>query len=124
MNKRKLIDEIKSTGVKVIKLEFCPAGYLMRLRLSPTNHSGWEEFEDKTFDGFEIMRMRKVSVSIRQVILIPTTRKEFNDYLRRHTKEYGTSRCVALNDLEILISEYGSVDAKSNFKNYIESIKR
>lgn len=124
MNKRKLISELKSTGVKVIELGFYPAGYLIELKLSPTNHSGWEEFEDKAYDGFEIIRMRHVSMHVRHVILIPTIRKEFNDYLRRHTKEYGTSRYVALKDLELLISESGSVDAKSNFKNYIESIKR
>lgn len=124
MNKQKLICDLKRTGIDLLKLEFCSAGYLVDVKLDPNNCSGWEELEQKPFNGFELIRMRQISTYARQLVLVPVNRKEFNDYSNRYVKEYGMSKNIALEDLNSIIQEYCSIDAKLNLKKYKESLKR
>lgn len=120
MNKSVLIQELDRVGIIVISYEFTQSGYMVELKLHPERGMGWEEIEHLPIVGLEIAKFKYVGAYSAKALFVPCRNKEFIDYVRKHMKLYGLGKQSALQDLNDLVSQYGSKMAKISVAEYLK----
>lgn len=123
MNKRALTEALKELGIIVQSYEFGVQGYTLDLKLDINKASGWEDLEAFPFVGLEIANTRTTGAYTRKVHIIPTDRKEFIDYIRKHMKYFCVGKVCALSDLRETIEKFGSKNAKVAVYEYLRREK-
>lgn len=118
MNKKEMIKQLNEIGIKVKSFNCTQRGYCLKLELNIVKATGWEKLEQLNFEGLEIAIIKKIDEYTKQVWFIPNNRKEFNDYIIAHIKEFGLRKPVAWRDLRFIVDTFGSTTAKLNFSSY------
>lgn len=119
MNKSVLIEEMNRAGVIVISCEFVQSGYVMELKLHHEKGLGWEEIEHFPIAGLEMVKFMPIGAYVAKVLFIPSTNKEFIEYVRKHMKLYGLGKQSALQDLNETVTRYGSKMTKISVAEYL-----
>lgn len=121
MNKRVLTEELRKIGISIETLEFSTQGYTLDLKLDVNKSNGWEDLEYLPISGIEIAKFRTTGAYTRRVQIIPNSRKEFIDYVRKHMKYFCAGKTCALYDLQAMIDRLGSRNAKNAVTEYLKT---
>ena len=122
MNKAVLIEELKRVGILVLSFEFSQAGYVLELKLDPERAIGWEELEHLPITGLELVKIRPTGAYHRKVLFIPSSSKEFKDYVIKHMKYFGLGRQKALSDLRETVMKFGKKYTQNIFIEYLKRV--
>ena len=121
MNKFELDQGLRKMDVKVKSFVFDFLGFEVVLEMKEHSPHKWDELKDyMKLEGYEVVRhiwMGGKNLLVK-LIIIPTTAKEFNNYIERCINRKGVSRRWATHDLDCLIYNFGSWEARKNYTNY------
>lgn len=120
MNKAVLVEELNNVGIIMTSYEFSQAGYILELRLDPERAMGWEELEHLPVTGLELVKIRPTGAYNRKVLFIPSSSKEFKDYVIKHMKYFGLGRQKALSDLRETVMKFGKKYTQNIFIEYLK----
>lgn len=120
MNKAVLVEELAYAGFDMTSYEFSAAGYVLDLKLNPDKATGWETLEHLPIVGLEFAKSRPTGAYTRKVLLIPSSSKEFKDYVNKHMKYFGLGKKKALEHLQETIEKYGTKYTKTELNGYIK----
>lgn len=121
MNKAVLIEELGNIGIIMNSFEFSQAGCVLELKLDPTRAIGWEELEQLPIAGIELVKIKSTGEYNRKVLYIPSSSKEFKDYIIKHMKYFGLGRSKALSDLKEAVMKFGKKPTKYMLASYLNS---
>ena len=120
VNKAVLVEELNNVGIIMTSYEFSQAGYILELRLDPERAMGWEELEHLPVTGLELVKIRPTGAYNRKVLFIPSSSKEFKDYVIKHMKYFGLGRQKALSDLRETVMKFGKKYTQNIFIEYLK----
>lgn len=120
MNRNLLDQELRRVGIKIELFEFISGGYVLNLKLNVVKADNWLGFNSISLEGLEVVCTRKFSNIERQVIIIPSNKKEFRDYIKRHIEKYGQGEEKAVQDLINCVERYDKDKAKENLLDFLK----
>lgn len=122
VNKAVLVEELNNVGIIMTSYEFSQAGYILELRLDPDRAMGWEELEHLPVTGLDLVKVRTTGAYNRKVLFIPSSSKEFKDYVIKHMKYFGLGRQKALSDLRETVMKFGKKYTQNIFIEYLKRV--